>query len=209
MVVCAESGARTLDRRYIRPMRYQLRQWCVTNNFFVCQCRAQCGDRTHDLRIMRPTRCQLRQSCIFVTRQQKLIHALSGNRTRATPLATAYSNHWTNSARNVDDDGKNIFSVRAPRIELGTYCVWSSRHNQLDQARKCVDDKKRRGRHFRVHRHCHTPYAQSMRLKIIFCNRIVCWPRWVTEKKYVRKMRAGWFIWTVREETFYARGLVS
>ena len=25
--------------------------------------------------------------------------------------------------------------LRAPRIELGTYCVLSSRHNQLDQAR--------------------------------------------------------------------------
>ena len=25
--------------------------------------------------------------------------------------------------------------IRAPRIELGTYCVLSSRHNQLDQAR--------------------------------------------------------------------------
>ena len=26
-------------------------------------------------------------------------------------------------------------SLRAPRIELGTYCVLSNRHNQLDQAR--------------------------------------------------------------------------
>ena len=25
--------------------------------------------------------------------------------------------------------------IRAPRIELGTYCVLSNRHNQLDQAR--------------------------------------------------------------------------
>ena len=25
--------------------------------------------------------------------------------------------------------------LRAPRIELGTYCVLSNRHNQLDQAR--------------------------------------------------------------------------
>ena len=25
--------------------------------------------------------------------------------------------------------------LRAPRIELGTYCVWGNRHNQLDQAR--------------------------------------------------------------------------
>ena len=25
--------------------------------------------------------------------------------------------------------------IRAPRIELGTYCVLDSRHNQLDQAR--------------------------------------------------------------------------
>ena len=29
----------------------------------------------------------------------------------------------------------NIRTVRAPRIELGTYCVLGSRHNQLDQAR--------------------------------------------------------------------------
>ena len=28
-----------------------------------------------------------------------------------------------------------ITLLRAPRIELGTYCVLSSRHNQLDQAR--------------------------------------------------------------------------
>lgn len=25
--------------------------------------------------------------------------------------------------------------IRAPRIELGTYCVLGNRHNQLDQAR--------------------------------------------------------------------------
>ena len=31
---------------------------------------------------------------------------------------------------------KNIFSIRAPRIELGTFCVLSRRHNQLDQARQ-------------------------------------------------------------------------
>ena len=42
----------------------------------------------------------------FLTQDKKKInygnkkkqYALSGNRTRATPLATAYSNHWTNSA---------------------------------------------------------------------------------------------------------------
>ena len=28
-----------------------------------------------------------------------------------------------------------IYILRAPRIELGTYCVLGSRHNQLDQAR--------------------------------------------------------------------------
>ena len=27
------------------------------------------------------------------------------------------------------------YHIRAPRIELGTSCVWSRRHNQLDQAR--------------------------------------------------------------------------
>ena len=47
---------------------------------------ARFGDRTHDLRIMRPTRCQLRQSCLCAD-------ALSENRTRASPLATANSNH--------------------------------------------------------------------------------------------------------------------
>ncbi len=31
--------------------------------------------------------------------------------------------------------------IRAPRIELGTYCVLSSRHNQLDQARICLHNK--------------------------------------------------------------------
>ena len=61
---CAPSGARTLDLRYIRPVRYQLRQWCKL--YKMCVCVAQCGDRTHDLRIMRPTRCQLRQSCLFL-----------------------------------------------------------------------------------------------------------------------------------------------
>ena len=70
--VYAESGARTLDRRYIRPVRYQLRQSCIYSIYCieesVCVCvYAQCGDRTHDLRIMRPTRCQLRQSCIDYT----------------------------------------------------------------------------------------------------------------------------------------------
>ena len=29
--------------------------------------------------------------------------------------------------------------IRAPRIELGTYCVLGSRHNQLDQARTYID----------------------------------------------------------------------
>ncbi len=28
-----------------------------------------------------------------------------------------------------------MLMIRAPRIELGTYCVLGSRHNQLDQAR--------------------------------------------------------------------------
>ena len=71
-IVFATSGARTLDLRYIRPVRYQLRQWCC---YIVKIHIAQCGDRTHDLRIMRPTRCQLRQSCIsYVIRMLYAYH---------------------------------------------------------------------------------------------------------------------------------------
>ena len=42
---------------------------------------------------------------------------------------------------------KNIFfySIRAPRIELGTFCVWGRRHNQLDQARQLLSyDKEKK-----------------------------------------------------------------
>ena len=114
----------------------------------------QCYDAMHNVGIepttlglwdLRAANCANRASVLLhhswctdaVTRWKKIfIIALSGNRTRATPLATAYSNHWTNSACLLR---KIIPCIRAPRIELGTYCVWSSRHNQLDQARWDVD----------------------------------------------------------------------
>ncbi len=115
-------GDRTRDPGYIRPMRYQLRQQTAYLIFFFLYF-AWCEFRTHDLGIMRPTRCQLRQPSLLVIcwkvypefffffllyicvwrdgekkKKNQKKFAPSGNRTRATSLATRYSNHWTNSA---------------------------------------------------------------------------------------------------------------
>ena len=77
----APAGARTLDHRLIRPKRCQLRH----KSSRMMQNDASGGFRTHDLGIMRPTRCQLRH--------RGCKPASSGNRTRATSLATRYHNH--------------------------------------------------------------------------------------------------------------------
>ena len=140
----APSGARTLDRRHIRPVRYQLRQWSWLR--FVhdvgiepttlglwdlraanCANRASCHGLTQQKKcglfwryrvsIPVPRACEARtlpielyplpQLSVFQLRSQsreRVVqktdkkNALTGNRTRATPLATAYSNHWTISA---------------------------------------------------------------------------------------------------------------
>ena len=145
--------ARTADPRHIRPMRYQLRQWSDEN--------ALREDRTHDLRIMRPTRCQLRQEGLSEERfRSSDLWVMSPTRFHcATSLCCCYEKHYCSKRKSNSElppkmrpegfepptFGSGIRraavapwpqSVRGPRIELGTYCVLGSRHNQLDHPRK-------------------------------------------------------------------------
>ena len=83
---------------------------------------------------------------LYVTANKKIIF-IGGAKWESNPRPLAPKarimplDHWpadVGYVHSCSGDKRYKFLIRAPRIELGTYCVLGNRHNQLDQARVTV-----------------------------------------------------------------------
>ena len=76
---------------------------------------------------------------LTITPLSHSMNTLKKNRGRAgiepATSCTQSRNHTTRPTTQIVYIYSIILKIRTPRIELGTYCVLGSRHNQLDQVR--------------------------------------------------------------------------